>query len=118
MKRRIPGSAVAVLIGVAAWTHGGHVGAGANESFRLTVDEVVHEDSIIVTRVGIETGSDSRVRVVSDKPNRGGLSTAARPGGEPPTQVVIFGDHVRWEAGSTNALKFMMKAVGGSGWAT
>lgn len=91
------------------------------ERFRATVNEVVSDDTTIVTNVGIETPPGSRIEVISDKPNQGGGDfTAAstdltQPSGSAYSQILIFADHVEWKAGSTNALKFMMKFKGGRG---
>ena len=73
-------------------------------------------------RLEIEAQPGSIVEVIADKPGRGGVA-APCPSSPVPiicpgTQLVIFADHVVWEAGSTNALKFMMKIKAGSGTAT
>ena len=88
----------------------------------MNVSELIHEDDIIVTQVEIEAQPGSMVEVISDKPNRGGVSAASpeptQVDPSPRTRLVIIGDHVVWEAGSTNVLKFKMKIKAGSATAT
>jgi RNA polymerase sigma factor (sigma-70 family) len=91
--------------------------ARPDDSFRVTVNEVLNDDSAIVTQVGIETLPGSRIEVISDQANRGVGSVTApdQTNGMSHTQIIIFADHVEWKPGSTNALKFMMKLNGGAG---
>src|SRR5947209_7343712 len=100
MKRVISGLALAILIAAAIWSPGGRARARPNpETFRVSIDEVIRDDDLIVAQVKIETQPGSWVEVVSDKPNRGGVGTAT-PETAPSSQarLVIVGDHVRWEA--------------------
>ncbi|MDG3008146.1 hypothetical protein [Paludisphaera mucosa] len=92
-------------------------------SFRVSVQEVLRDGDTIVSRVEIETAPGASVRVVSDKPNRGGLAAAApdtaRPDGAPAVvRLTLLGDHVVWKAGQVDALKFMLHLDGDSGRAT
>ncbi len=43
-----------------------------SERFQATVDEVVKDDGLVVTRIVVESLPDSTVEVVADKPGRGG----------------------------------------------
>jgi hypothetical protein len=90
-----------------------------DQSFVVKVSEILHEDDLIVTQVEIEAQPGTIVEVISDKPNRGGVVAASPEPTEldrtPRTRLMLFGDHVVWEAGSTNVLKFMMKIKSGSG---
>lgn len=93
-----------------------------DQSFVVKVSELIHEDDISVTQVEIEAQPGTSVEVISDKPDRGGVTVATPEPTEldrsPRTRLTIFGDHVVWEAGPTNLLKFMMKMKAGSGTAT
>jgi RNA polymerase sigma factor (sigma-70 family) len=86
-----------------------------DESFRTTVREVINDESTIVSQIEIETLPGAWVEVVADKAGRGGGGIAAPTQSNVPSivQVLIFGDHVEWKAGSTNALKFMLKLKAG-----
>ena len=110
-----------VVHGVSAGNHPDEK-ASLDQGFVVKVSELVHEDDIIVTQVEIEAQPGSTVEVISDKPNRGGIMAASpEPTSvdrSPRTRLTIFGDHVVWEAGSTDVLKFMMKIKAGSGTAT
>ena len=128
MKRLYSILAVLPLVGTALLVHGFPAVTHADEkglpdqSFVVKVSELIHEDDIIVTQVEIEAQPGSFVEVISDKPDRGGVAAASpEPTGvdrSPRTRLIIFGNHVVWEAGSTNVLKFMMKIKAGSGTAT
>jgi hypothetical protein len=114
-------AAVLLVRGVPAAIRAGEK-RSSDQRFVVKVSELIHEDDIIVTQVEIEAQPGSIVEVISDKPNRGGI-TAASPeptsvDRSPRTRLILFGDHVVWEAGSTNVLKFMMKIKAGSGTAT
>jgi hypothetical protein len=128
MKRLFLNLVVLPLIGTPLLVHGIPAVTRADEkgspdqSFVVKVSELIHEDDIIVTQVDIEAQPGSFVEVTSDKPDRGGVTVATPEPTEvdrsPRTRLTIFGDHVVWEAGPTNLLKFMMKLMAGSRTAT
>jgi hypothetical protein len=125
MKRLVLGLVGVFSIVAAAWTLGVQAGTPAHDKappdgrFRVTVNEVLREDTTISIQVGVDALPGSYVDVNSDKPDRGGVGSAspppAHPHGSSHTQVVVFADHVVWEAGSVNALKFVMRAQGSPG---
>jgi hypothetical protein len=88
--------------------------------FRVVVDEVLHDESTFVTRVGIDTPPGSKVELLSDKGKRISSSLSAdvphpkRPDGLSRIQVVIFADQVEVGGGSTNAVKFLLAYKVGS----
>jgi hypothetical protein len=83
-------------------------------SFRVTVHEVVHDDSIVVTQIDIETRPGSTVALSSDKDKRGGTTFRSdatspnRPAGPARVRVIVFADQVEWKAGETTLVKFMV----------
>jgi len=93
-----------------------------DQRFVVKVSELILEDDLIATQLEIEALPGSFVEVISDKPNRGGVMAASpeptHVDRAPRTRLIIFGDHVVWEAGSTNVLKFMMQIKAGSATAT
>jgi Domain of unknown function (DUF1877) len=92
------------------------------QSFVVKVSELIHENDIIVTQVEIEADPGTSVQVISDKSGRGGVTiTTPEPTAvnrSARTRLTILGDHVVWDAGPTNLLKFMMKIKAGSASAT
>src|SRR4051794_17939394 len=106
----LPVVASALLLpGVPAMVHADEK-APPEQSFVVNVSKILHEDDLIVTLVEIEAQPGSTVEVISDKPNRGGIMAASPEPTDldrtPRTRLIFFGDHVVWEAGSTNVLKF------------
>ena len=96
-----------LLHGVPAVIHADEKGL-PDQSFVVKVSELIREDDIIVTQVEIEAQPGTSVEVISDKPDRGGVTVATPEPTEvdrsPRTRLTIFGDHVVWEAGPTNLL--------------
>jgi hypothetical protein len=92
------------------------------QSFVVKVSELIRENDILVTQVEIEAEPGTSVEIISDKSDRGGVTiTTPEPTGvtrSARTRLTIFGDHVVWEAGPTNILKFLMKIKAGSASAT
>lgn len=123
MRRLVLGLAGVFLIVAAAWTVGVQVGTRADEKalpdkgFRVTVNEILGEETTISIQVGVDALPGSYVEVNSDKPNRGGVGTSLpqpdHPDGSSHAQVIVFADHVVWDAGSVNALKFVMRCKDG-----
>lgn len=79
-----------------------------SESFHATVDELIKDPGVVVTRISIESLAGATVQVVADRPGAGGLLTTAfgDPGTPAHTQLTILADHV--DAGPTGTLKFLM----------
>jgi len=86
-------------------------------SFRITAQDVLRDDDTLVSRIEIETHPGAIVRIASDIPNAGGLTTVVSEaiGPSRPVHLMVFGDHVKWEAGRVDALKFLMRLDGKSG---
>ena len=125
MKRLWFNLAILALIVTTFWTTLGVSGGVGDdqqgshrENFRVTVTKLIHEEDIIVTQVEIEARPGCYVEVVSDKQNRGGVGAASSEPSQanrsPRTRLTIVGDHVVWDAGSVNALKFLMRIASGS----
>jgi hypothetical protein len=89
-------------------------------TFHVTVDEVIHDEDTIVTRIGIDAPPGSTVELSTDKDKRIGqtlsadLPDANRSDGLSRIQLVLFADHVEWKGGSTNAVKFLLAYKVGS----
>jgi hypothetical protein len=64
--------------------------------------------------VAIEAHPGATLRVVTDVPDRGGAKAVVpvQPGPAKPVKLTIFADHVKWEAGRVDALKFRMRLGG------
>jgi RNA polymerase sigma factor (sigma-70 family) len=83
-------------------------------TFRVTVNEVLHDDSTVVTQIDIETPPGSTVELRSNKDKRGNLSLSSdannskRPGERSHVQLVILADQVEWKESSTSAVKFVL----------
>ena len=84
--------------------------------FRVTTQDVVQDGDTLVCRMEIEALPGVTVRIASDVPGRGGLTVVvpAEPAPAAPVRLTVFGDHVRWEAGRVDALKFLMRLDGAS----
>lgn len=84
--------------------------------FRVTTQDVVQDDDTLVCRIEIESHPGVTVRITSDIPGRGSLTVVvpAEPAPAAPVRLMVFGDHVRWEAGRVDALKFLMRLDGAS----
>ncbi len=77
-------------------------------NFRATVDQMIKDPGVVVTRISIESLPGATVQVVADRPGTGGgLVVASGDAGKPAhTQLTILADHV--DAGPTGTLKFLM----------
>ena len=78
--------------------------------FRITAENVIVAEDELVARIEVEARPGATIRVTANAPDRGGL-TAVTPAG--PVRLTVFGDHVRWETGKVDALKFRMSLGGG-----
>jgi hypothetical protein len=87
-------------------------------SFRVKVNEVIHDDDIALTQVEFETGPGCSIELNADQSGRGGLTSRSteQPDGDGlvRSRLIILGDHVVWGDGTANALKFMMKITSGA----
>jgi RNA polymerase sigma factor (sigma-70 family) len=88
-------------------------GAAANETFRVTVNEVIHDDSTVVTQVEIDAARGATIEMFTDQDKREGAGTHMALGpsdtsGPARIKLTIFADQVEWKAGSTNLAKFML----------
>jgi RNA polymerase sigma factor (sigma-70 family) len=87
--------------------------APPDKTFRVTVNEVIHDDSAVVTQIDIETQPGSTIELSSDKEKGGGttLSTEAadpnRPNGPSRMRVIVFADQVEGKEGAATAVKFL-----------
>ncbi len=85
-----------------------------DKSYRVTVNEVIHEDSVVVTQVEIETLPGSTVELSSEKGKPVGTSISSdtfdpdRPDKRSRFQVTIFADQFEPKDGSTKVVKFML----------
>ena len=88
--------------------------ARSDKGFRVTVNEVIRDDSTVVTQIDIETQPGSAVELSSDKDKGGGTvfsSDATEPDrtdGPSHMQVTVFADQVEWKEGATAAVKFIL----------
>jgi len=111
-----------ILAGAGLWQASTRADGGTppDASFRVSVDEVLHDDSTIATRLGIDALPGSTVELFSEKDKRviSSLSTDLadpdRRGGLSRFQLVIFADQVELEGGSTNVVKFVLAYKVGS----
>jgi hypothetical protein len=126
MRRLVLGSTCVSLVLAVVWAANVRSGSPAGEAavpqerFRVTVDDILHEDSVSVTSVGIDTLPKSWVQVTSDLPKRGGAGvvTSAETAGPSHARVTFLTDHAEWKHGSANTLKFMMRVESGTGTST
>jgi hypothetical protein len=84
--------------------------------FRVTVNDVVRDDSTVVAQVDIDAPPGSRIEVLSDKDKRTTsrlitttvLPAPNRAGAPPAVRLTVFGDQIEWKGGATPAVKFML----------
>jgi hypothetical protein len=83
-------------------------------TFRVTVNEVIRDDSTVVTQVDIETQPGSTIELSSDKDKGGGTTFSSeatdpdRPDGPSGMQVIAFADQVEGKEGAGTAVKFLL----------
>jgi len=88
----------------------------ASNRFHITVMDVVGSNDLVVKTIRIDSKSDCHAKIMSDKKGGGGLSASAGSIGSRPEQgvitVTVLADHVEWQAGDVDALKFRMSIQG------
>jgi hypothetical protein len=89
--------------------------APPDRTFRVTVNEVIRDDSTVVTQIDIEPQPGSTIELSSDK-DRGGRTTFSseatdpnRPNGPSHMQVIVFADQVEGKEGAATAVKFLLE---------
>jgi hypothetical protein len=88
--------------------------APAGKSFRVTVHEVIHDETAVVTQVDLALPLGSTVELLAGK-GKGGRSSLRsnvpdpkRSDGLVHVQLTIFADQVELKERATNAVKFML----------
>jgi RNA polymerase sigma factor (sigma-70 family) len=88
--------------------------APPDKSFRVKVNEVIHDETTVVTQIDIETPPGSTVELSSDKDKGGGTTFSSdatgpnRPNGPSRMQLIVFADQVEWKGGAGTVVKFML----------
>jgi RNA polymerase sigma factor (sigma-70 family) len=80
-------------------------------TFRVTVNEVLREESAVVTQIDIETPPRCKIELLSDKGTGAGTSFSSDkpgPNGLCSFRLIVFADHLEMKEGATNAVKFMI----------
>jgi hypothetical protein len=88
-------------------------GAAQDGKFRVTVNEVIHDESTVVAQVEVDVARGATIELFTDQDKREGAGTHLALGpsdtsGQPRIKLTIFADQVEWKAGSTNLAKFML----------
>ncbi|WP_206036407.1 hypothetical protein, partial [Crateriforma spongiae] len=112
--------ALALLFGIATLfalrTSGADEKIRSSNRFRVTVTNVIGTEDSVVKQIRIDAKPDSHATITSDKKGGGGLSASAGSLDNRPEQgvitVAVLADHVVWNAGDVNALKFLMSIHG------
>jgi RNA polymerase sigma factor (sigma-70 family) len=84
------------------------------KTFRVTVNEVIHDDSTVVTQIDIEAQPGSTIELSSDKDKGGGTTFDSeatdpdRPNGPSRMQLIVFADQVEGKEGTATAVKFLL----------
>ena len=88
--------------------------APPEQTFRVTVNEVISDDSTVVTQIDTETQPGSTIELSSDKDKGGGTTFSSeaadpdRPNGPSRVQVIVLADQVEWKGGAATAVKFLL----------
>jgi hypothetical protein len=88
--------------------------APPDQTFRVTINEMIRDDSTVVTQIDIETQSGSTIELSSDKDKGGGTTFSSgatdpdRPNGPSRMQLIVFADQVEWKEGAATAVKFLL----------
>ena len=85
------------------------------EKFRVTVNEVIHDDSTLVAQVDIATPPGATIQLLSDRGKDDSFSTSLTPAvsdskepeGRAQTRLTVLADQIEYQEGSINAYKFM-----------
>ena len=104
------------LAGAGLWQAAARAGGPtrADETFRVTVNELLHDDDTLVAQIDIEAPPGAAIDLVADKLNKGGTSSTLRTGAPATMRFIVFGDQVEWKGGPTKAVKFMVAHKTGS----
>jgi RNA polymerase sigma-70 factor (ECF subfamily) len=86
----------------------------AQETFRVTVNELIHDHGTLVAQIDIEAPQGAAIDLVADKPSKGGGSSILSTGVPATARFIVLGDQVEWEGGPTKAVKFMLAQKTGS----
>jgi RNA polymerase sigma factor (sigma-70 family) len=88
--------------------------APPDKTFRVTVNEVLRDDSAVVTQIDIVTQPGSTIELSSDK-DKGGRETFSAeaadpngPNGPSHMQVIVFADQFEGKEGAPAAVKFLL----------
>jgi hypothetical protein len=104
------------LVGTGLWQAGTLADGRAPPpgTFRVTVNEVIRDDSTVVTQIDIETQPGSTIELSSDKDKGGGTTFSSeatdpdRPGGPSRMQLIVFADQVEGKEGAGAVVKFLL----------
>jgi hypothetical protein len=104
------------LAGAGIWQAAVRAGGPSqgNQTFRVTVNEVINADDTLVAQVDIEAPPGAAIDLVADKLNKGGTSSTLRTGVPATSRFIVLGDQVEWEGGPMKAVKFMLAHKTGS----
>ncbi len=85
-----------------------------SDRFHVSVVDVVDETSTIVKQIRNHAKPGTVATIASDRKGGGGVSASAGSQPDQPDHgivtILVFADHVDWEAGNVNAMKFLMSA--------
>jgi hypothetical protein len=87
----------------------------SDESFRVTVNEVIHDESIVVDQIGIQAPQGCKLEVTSDKRRGNSVLSASvlsadvshPPDGSSAVQLVYLADQFEGRRGEPSMVKFM-----------
>jgi RNA polymerase sigma factor (sigma-70 family) len=88
--------------------------APPDKTFTVTVNEVLRDDSAVVTQIDIETQPGSTIALSSDKDKGAGTTFSSeasdpnRPNGPSRMQLIVFADQVEGGEGAAAAVKFLL----------
>jgi hypothetical protein len=110
------------LAGACLWratTEGAVSAESSDESFRVTINEVLNDENTYVSQVRIEARPGSTVEVLSDDKRSANklsaeLHTSIQQNEPSSAQLIVFADQVELKEGSTNAVKFLIGFKAGS----
>jgi hypothetical protein len=88
--------------------------APPEQTFRVTVNEVIRDDSTVVTQIDTETQPGSTIELSSDKDKGRGTTFSSggadpdRPNGPSRMQLIVFADQIEGKEGAATAVKFLL----------
>ena len=110
---------VAVAVVCAFQAFSGEDSGEHPEQFRITVLDVLDDHQATVKQIRIECVPESRARLTSHMKGGGGEAALTGIGHDKSKVaaivVTVFADHVQWEAGNVDALKFILVLSGNGG---